>query len=123
MTTVGVYIPAKRGHLVHHIICIENADSAEIDSDRNRTREKISHVIGTRCSCKIPIEMSVSEQSVSHRTSNTPCLEPRLLQTASDPQNLGRRVELVHQLSLNIVRTACIDIPAPSASIKSMRAC
>src|SRR5256885_14341410 len=91
MATVGVYITAKRGHLVHHVIGIENADSAEIDSDRNRARKKIAHVIGTRCRCKIPIEMRMSEERVSHRASNAPCLEPRLLQTASDPQNLGRR--------------------------------
>jgi hypothetical protein len=119
---IGLNVTAKSRDLVHHVVMIEDTDGPELDPDRNGALEQLPNLRRLRGRRQIPVEVRMAEQRVANRAADAPGLEARVFQPLRDSASGLWWIEFGRHES-NIDLNSGSRIPAPRASIKSIRAC
>src|SRR6185295_11321340 len=118
VTAVGRNVAAESGNLVHRPVTVEHADGTVLESNRSRATKQRLNLLRRGGSGEVVVGMRVSQKRVSERASHTPGLVSRLLQLASDLQDLFGNRERRREL-----HEAPKGTPAESAIANSIRAC
>src|SRR5437868_6681911 len=123
MPAIRLHIAAESRDLVHDVVVIEHADRSKIHPDRNGSLEQLSYLRGLGGGGEIPVEMGMTEKRVTHGAADAPGFESSVLETLGDTADGLRWIETLLVHISNMLRISASFIPAPRASMRSMRAC
>jgi hypothetical protein len=76
---------------MHDVVAVEHPDRAELNPDGYSAPEQLAHLRRGRRRGEIPIEVCLAHECVTHGSADTPGFESRLLERASDVDDLAGR--------------------------------
>jgi hypothetical protein len=131
VSTVGLDVTPERRHLMHNATVVQHADRSEVDADRNRTPEQLSHLIRRGRGREVPIQVRVAEERVPNGAPDAPGLEPGCFEPFRDKPNGLRRIYHCRKprrrsgvdLPVSFVVFSADDVPSRSRSPDIFRPC